>query len=607
MVALDHRQMTAVLLQPIEQAVGHDPEDADTPRTLVDIFRRAAEDVLRACATAGRGTWLASELIFDQIDAGRDRPMLENRDVFWLLVRSAYAAARQRTALPNMLADLGELLLEPRAVHVSTGACRWTRHAPIPPNRQVLMLDATAEPTVVEGILGRPVERIDTPPVEQRATIYQVMDRIGSRAGNRKDLASERSWTVRLATEVARKHIGQRLLCVTFKQDEQQLADLLQREHGDATVIHYGALRGLNAFAGYEAGLIIGRPMPNEAQLQLLAVAAFGWDDFEAFAKAKLAWLAGFMDLPHGVPSADTVRRVLSRLDPEAFERCFMKWINAVAELSQGKLVAIDGKSIRRSFERSWDKAGMAHMVSAFVEHNGQALAQLKTEGKGRELAAITTLLDLLSLRGATVSIDAIGCQKSIARQIIDQDGQYLLCVKENQPSLHRAVQVELDDMIRNQFQGVAHDAQQPQVDAGHGRIESRPVWCTDQLDWLKQAGDWPGLRSVAVVEAERDVPGHGRSVERRSYISSISTWSGYIHSGDRAMVGWNTSHAAVDCCSRRSAPGWPGDSWGISAERNPALRPGHAQIHSGRPSTAVGGVGSAAARPFLARGSYRC
>ncbi len=280
-------------VEPLRDAVeaGDDPEDAETARTLVDIFRRAAEDVLRTCATAGRGTWLASEMIFDHIDAGRDRPMLEDRDAFWLLVRSAYAAARRRTALPNMLADLCELLLEPRAVHVSTGACRWTRYAPIPGNRQILMLDATAEPTVVEGILGRPVERIDTPRVEQRATIYQVMDKIATRAGNRKDLASERSWMLRLATEVARKHVGQRLLCVTFKQDEEQLADLLQREHGDATVIHYGALRGLNAFAGYEAGLIIGRPMPNEAQLQLLAVAAFGRDALDDKLQAPpLTW-----------------------------------------------------------------------------------------------------------------------------------------------------------------------------------------------------------------------------------------------------------------------------------------------------------------------------
>jgi hypothetical protein len=131
---------------------------------------------------------------------------------------------------------------------------------------------------VVEGVLVRQVEVIDTPAIEQRATVYQVMDKIGTRAGNRRDLASDDSWTVKLARQVARRHSGQSLLCITFKHDEDQLAELLEREHGQATVIHYGALRGLNAFENYDAGLIIGRPMPNEAQLQLLAVAAFGPD-----------------------------------------------------------------------------------------------------------------------------------------------------------------------------------------------------------------------------------------------------------------------------------------------------------------------------------------
>ena len=245
-----------------------------------------------------------------------------------------------------------------------------------------------------------------------------------------------------------------------------------------------------------------------------------GWDDFQLFARSKAQWLASFMDLPHGVPSADTFRRVLSRLDPEQFERCFMSWMRAVVELSEGRLLAIDGKSIRRSFDHAWDKSGMAHMVSAFVEHNGQVFAQVKADGKGRELDAIAQLLGLIDLKGATVTIDAIGAQKSIAQKITDGGGDYILALKDNQPTLHRAVRVELDDMIRDGFEGVAHDDHE-QVDAGHGRIETRRVWASDQLDWLRRAGDWPGLRSVVVVEAERDVPAHGRSVERRYYISS--------------------------------------------------------------------------------------
>lgn len=260
------------------ESADDDASDVEAALTMADIFRRAAEDVLRACATAGHGFWHPSEVIFEQIGLDEDRVTLQDSDAFFALVCCAYEAVRRKTALPNMLADLRELLLEPRAVHLSTGGCRWTRPSSIPHDRQILMLDATAEPTVVEGVLGRPgaVEVIATPAIEQRATIYQVMDKIGTRAGNRRDLASEQSWTAQLATEVARRHANQSLLCVTFKHDEEQLADLLEREHGNATVIHYGALRGLNAYERFDAGLIIGRPMPNEAQLQLLAVAAFG-------------------------------------------------------------------------------------------------------------------------------------------------------------------------------------------------------------------------------------------------------------------------------------------------------------------------------------------
>lgn len=253
------------------------PVDGDrVALALTDIFRRAAEDVLRSCATAGRGQWKPSEAVLDQIVTDYDRALLYDDDVFFELVRAAYAAARKKTALPNMLADLRELLTEPRPVHLSVGACRWTRRSHLPPDRRILMLDATAEPTVVEGVTGRPVEVIETPAVEQKATIFQVMDKLGTRAGNRRDLHRERSWTRTLAAEVARRHKGQSLLCITFKSDEKTLQGLLDSEHGNAAVIHYGALRGLNAFENYDAGLILGRPMPNEAQLQLLAVAAFG-------------------------------------------------------------------------------------------------------------------------------------------------------------------------------------------------------------------------------------------------------------------------------------------------------------------------------------------
>lgn len=262
--------------------------------------------------------------------------------------------------------------------------------------------------------------------------------------------------------------------------------------------------------------------LPDILLIALCAVicGAEGWEDFKDFARAKAKWFATFMDLQHGVPSADTFRRVFSRLDPDAFESCFTEWMQSAVALSGGKLVAIDGKSIRRSFDHAWDKSGMTHMVSAFVAENAQVFSQIKTDSKN-ELKAITQLLGLIDLRDAIVSIDAAGCQTSIAKQITEVGGDYVLCVKDNQRSLHRAIRTELDDMVRDDFADVAHDRHES-TEAGHGRIETRKVYVTDQLDWLKQARDWPGLRSIAMVEAHREVPAHGSSVQRRYYISSL-------------------------------------------------------------------------------------
>lgn len=267
---------------------------------------------------------------------------------------------------------------------------------------------------------------------------------------------------------------------------------------------------------------------------------ADGWDEFEDFAAAKEQWFKTFMDLKHGVPSADTFRRVISSLDPAELETCFMQWMQTVVQLSAGKLVAIDGKSIRRSFDHAWDKSGMAHMVSLFVAESGQVFSQIKAEGKGGEMEAIGQLLGLVELRGAVVSIDALGCQKHIAQTIIDRGGEYVLCVKENQPTLHAAIVTELEEMILQNFEGVRH-GHHASTDAGHGRIETRRVWVTDDIDWLKAKEQWPGLRSIAVVQARREVPGHKDSLERRYYISSLGG------NDAAAMAGYIRGHWSIE------------------------------------------------------------
>lgn len=252
---------------------------------------------------------------------------------------------------------------------------------------------------------------------------------------------------------------------------------------------------------------------------------ADSWVDVQTFGNAKRSWLSTFLELPRGIPSHDTFGRVFAVLDPDAFERCFEKWMSAVRR-SGTRLVAIDGKSIRRSFEHAWDTSGMAHLVSAFAAENGVTFAQVATAGQGQELAAMRQLLGMLALDETTVvTLDALGCQRDIAQQIVGQEADYVLAVKENQAALHAAVKWVMDEALLEQCSGLRHDFDETTC-GDHGRIETRRVWVSDEVvGYLGGvAYEWPGLASVAVVECRREVVGSGKppSCERRYYISSI-------------------------------------------------------------------------------------
>ena len=249
---------------------------------------------------------------------------------------------------------------------------------------------------------------------------------------------------------------------------------------------------------------------------------ADGWVEVEQFGQSKLSWFKRFLDLPAGIPSHDTFGRVFARLEPDAFEKCFTEWITAVAGGSGGKLLAIDGKSIRRSFEHGWDKSGMAHLVSAFVSDNEMVFSQVAVEGRDNEIAAIGQLLKMIDVSNATVSIDAIGCQRAIAQQIIERQGQYVLAVKENQPALHSKLKALLDEAILEDFAGMRHGYFE-QTDGDHGRVELRKAWVTDQVQYLGElAQQWPALASVGVVESQRQQIGGKASTGRRYFISSL-------------------------------------------------------------------------------------
>jgi len=258
--------------------------------------------------------------------------------------------------------------------------------------------------------------------------------------------------------------------------------------------------------------------------IAILAVicGADGWEDVALFGRAKKKWFQTYLELPRGIPSHDTFGRVFSRLNPDAFEACFAAWIASLADSTDGRLIAIDGKAIRRSFDHAWDKSGMAHRVSAFVGSNQMVFGQCKVDAKSNEITAIPKLLALIDVKGATVTIDAMGCQRQIAEQIVRQGGHYVLAVKNNQEKLHEKVQAVMAEARREHLAGWTGDFQE-QTEAGHGRIETRKVWCIRDVRWLGAVGqDWPGLRSVAMVEATRQPAGQAATTECRYYISSL-------------------------------------------------------------------------------------
>ena len=234
------------------------------------------------------------------------------------------------------------------------------------------------------------------------------------------------------------------------------------------------------------------------------------------FGESNIDWFKSFLDLPNGIPSHDTFGRVFAALDPDEFEKAFRAWVDAIAETPVGKHVAIDGKTIRRSFDAASGK-GPVHMVSAWVHENHACFGQVKVDDKSNEITAIPKLLDMLCLEGATVTIDAIGCQRKISRRITEKKGDYVICLKGNQPELHADVSLYLDDAIERKAEELDTYSTSGK---GHGRTERRKTWATTNVSWLRKRHDWPGLRSIAAVESRTKRDGK-TTTERRYFISS--------------------------------------------------------------------------------------
>jgi predicted transposase YbfD/YdcC len=249
---------------------------------------------------------------------------------------------------------------------------------------------------------------------------------------------------------------------------------------------------------------------------------ADSWVEVAKYGRSKLEFLAGFLELPNGIPAHDTFGRVFALLSPSALQEGFLQWVQAISEATLGRVVAIDGKTARRSFDKAAGK-GPLHMVSAWLSENRLLLGQQACDSKSNEITAIPELIKNLEISGATVTIDAMGCQKEIAATIQEAGADYVLAVKDNQPTLHDDIRQVFSDGLDNGFAGLEHHSYQTH-DEGHGRVETRIYHIVEVPDELaKRHADWSGLTSFGFVYSERQEGDKEPSVETRVFISSLA------------------------------------------------------------------------------------
>ena len=249
-----------------------------------------------------------------------------------------------------------------------------------------------------------------------------------------------------------------------------------------------------------------------------------GADDYPGiveFGRDNEAWLKTFLTLEHGIPSHDTFGRVLSRLKPREFQRCFQNWVQRVATLTAGTVVPLDGKTLRRSHDRTHGQRAI-ELVSAWSCANQLTLGQVKVAAGSNEITAVPELLRLLVIKGCVVTVDALHTQTDTVAEIVRQEADYVCALKGNQGSLHQAVADLFTAVHAGRTANVPATTHQT-VDADHGRIETRRYWSIPAVDWLPEFGAWPKLHSLGMVEATRELPGKEPTVTVRYYLSSLA------------------------------------------------------------------------------------
>lgn len=245
---------------------------------------------------------------------------------------------------------------------------------------------------------------------------------------------------------------------------------------------------------------------------------ANSWADVERFAKAHIEWFEQFLELPYGVPSHDTFSRLFARLDTEEFQKCLGEWVQQLQLQLEGKTVSIDGKTLCGSHDRPAAKQAL-HIVSAWANQVKFCLGQVSVESKSNEIPAVRELLDILNLKGAVVTADAMHCQKETAQKIIDKEANYVLQVKQNQKSLSAAITEEIDRYAQDNFQH-RKVRQLTTTEKNRGRLETRTVMVAPAPAALKKK--WPGLQTIGVIHRRREMPDGTESEELTSFISSL-------------------------------------------------------------------------------------
>lgn len=246
------------------------------------------------------------------------------------------------------------------------------------------------------------------------------------------------------------------------------------------------------------------------------------WTEVAYFGEAKKEWLSKFLELPHGIPSHDTFGRIFAAVNPEEFHNAFIEWVQTLGEILKNQVIAIDGKTARRTKDKANGKNAL-HVVSAWASENKLVLGQIKVDTKSNEITAIPELLKLLDINGCIITIDAMGTQKEIAKEIIKGNGDYILALKENHKTLHDDVELFFKEDVLGQ--NSAHLAEQglyyKTMDNSHGRLETRQYYVWNDIEWLFQKNDWIGLEGIGLCISSRE-ENENKSVEYSYFIHSI-------------------------------------------------------------------------------------